>query len=356
MNILDLQKQRNKYCKTKNPSELKEYFTSVHKSVNIPYTSILQLGREFNYKYLDNTKYTIEKNIKWVSIDYYYSNYTEHDLDHLYKNACTELDITWFDKQNHYIKGLSKEDFLTISSYSYNSYNIINGMYNNDKEWWEKLQDVIKYMEKNKYFPFFYQAVEMISQFPFSITQKKTINYFKNSSALSELYLKFIDVKKELMNDVWKMFWKEVLIEYSRDLDRIIKNAPKTSSCVTVWRGTNTSYWLNSIYNDKYLFPSFTSTSLELRVADKFRDEEGECCLMRIIIPKGSSCLFVGSLSAFSESEILFGKNAIFKQDNIITHNIQNMKYKQDTGDVDKDLCGEFEEVQMSFLIFDGYE
>jgi hypothetical protein len=125
-----------------------------------------------------------------------------------------------------------------------------------------------------------------------------------------------------------------------------------------VWRGTNTAYWTNNKFDNKYLFPSFTSTSLELRSADRFRDAEGDCCLMRIIIPKGHHCLFVGSLSAFSESEILFGRDSTFIADEKIMHNkdIQTVKYKQDTGDVDKDLCGDFEDVDMIFLIFDGYQ
>lgn len=350
-----MNEQREKFCKTKNPYELKEPIIFTHKILNIPYLKVLGLGKEFNTSYLDSKHPEFKSS--WVDIDYQYSNYTKHDLDHFYKHSCLELDFKWFEQQANYIKSLSKDDFLTILGYSQHGYNIIN-KWCIDENWWKSLQYYLYENTGGEYFPFFHQMLNLFDHFKFSSKQEKIILNLLNTNLLSVLYEKFIDNKKYMSSDDWKPFWKEVLIEYSRDLERIIINAPKTSSCITLWRGSKTPYWSKSTLKDndeQYLFKNFTSASLELSSTEGFRDDK--CCLMRIIVPKNSRCLFLGSLSVFTEAEILFSKDSLFKLDKELMKekDIIPIPYKKSSTKVETELCEKLENLNTTFLIFDGY-
>ena len=349
-----MEKQRNEFCKTKNQQILKPTFTYKHESINIPYVKVFGLSKEFNKSYLDK-KYPTFKD-SWITIDYQYSNYTKHDLDHLYDHTCTEIDLNWFEQQSNYIKSLSRDELLTLSSYSNYGYEIINNWCIDNNEWWSQLYKILHY-NSSSYFPFFIQFLNVIEHFHFTSKQKNIIDKLKNSRSLSSLYTTFISIKNQMNDDSWKIFWKEVLIEYSRDLERIILNSPKTNSCMTVWRGSTTPYWTNSFLNkEEYLFKNFTSTSLELSNTDEFRDLD--CCLMRIIIPKNSRCLCLGTFSVYSnEAEILFSKDSIFKIDQEIMKekDLIEIPYKKVSSIPEEELCKEFKKIETTFLIFDRY-
>jgi len=145
-----MEKQRKEFCKTKDQQLLKPPFTYKHETINIPYVKVFGLSKEFNKSYLDK-KYPTFKN-SWITIDYQYSNYTKHDLDHLYDHTCTEIDLNWFEQQSNYMKSLSRDDLLTLSSYSNYGYEIVNNWCIENNKWWSQLHKILDYDSQLNYF------------------------------------------------------------------------------------------------------------------------------------------------------------------------------------------------------------
>lgn len=96
-------------------------------------------------------------------------------------------------------------------------------------------------------------------------------------------------------------------------LDNLFKKIPPTTKDIIVYRGIHSSYEINTNFSEK----GYTSTSLNEKVGKLFAPKQG-CCLLKIIIPKGSKVIPLFGYSMSSESEVLLPRNATFKIISII--------------------------------------
>jgi len=98
-------------------------------------------------------------------------------------------------------------------------------------------------------------------------------------------------------------------------LQEIIHNAPPIKNTITVWRGIKDNY-INKVMEKKtQLYKNkdrFISTSISCEVAiNTFMGHTG-CCLLKIVILKGTKCLFMAVSNYETEHEILLHMNSIF--------------------------------------------
>lgn len=105
------------------------------------------------------------------------------------------------------------------------------------------------------------------------------------------------------------------------ELNKIIKKSPILENDLIVWRGT--SKYIKK--NDVYQYQGFVSTSILLRAPLKFMDEK--CCLVKILLKKGTKCLFLQPLLSEKnrdEMEILLPRNTRLKIKKINIHIIND--------------------------------
>lgn len=120
---------------------------------------------------------------------------------------------------------------------------------------------------------------------------------------------------------------KKFLVDYASyenksntEIDLLFNRVPKTKKEFIVYRGTA----MRSINPYK----TYVSTSLNKSVARNFMDFN-ECCLYRIIIPKGSSVLPLFSISEFKEEkEVLLKRGSRFRIIGNCTISIYNEEIK----------------------------
>ena len=80
-----------------------------------------------------------------------------------------------------------------------------------------------------------------------------------------------------------------------RELNRIIKKSPKLKHELIVWRGTSRYIKQQTTTMTKiFQYKGFVSTSMLLKAPLRFMDNE--CCLVKIRLKRGSTCLFLQPL------------------------------------------------------------
>ena len=111
---------------------------------------------------------------------------------------------------------------------------------------------------------------------------------------------------------------KERLRFKTATLNRLIKGAPRASQNMVMFRAISEDAPRFKRYHKgddaDFLNQGMISTSLEFSAAIDFLEEDETCCLLVILVPKGTRYLEVLSASAFSnEEEILLPHGSRFK-------------------------------------------
>lgn len=98
---------------------------------------------------------------------------------------------------------------------------------------------------------------------------------------------------------------KEKMKNYATHLNNIIRKAPTSTKKTKVYRGAEAmeQKWKNLESGDELLFTQkgLISTTFDINVALEFIEEDSDCCLLILNLPKGTSGLYISSSSAFSE-------------------------------------------------------
>ena len=101
-----------------------------------------------------------------------------------------------------------------------------------------------------------------------------------------------------------------------QDIDAAFDGAPPLEEPLTVYRGLR-----EELVGD--ILKSYISTSLDYRIALDFTQEDDECCIYEILIPKGVQVLFIENISMSpNEKEVLLprcGKINIITKAKIIS-------------------------------------
>lgn len=366
MSCENINKTRDTYCETKDESLLQQCLFKIIQETYFFKTVAPRFNR-FDPTHLDNPFQFKEH---YYTLDFTTTNYTKHDNSSLLKdeNDCSlffNSDSLWLERQGYYLKSLSNYEIYTILGYTFHGDKIINYFIKGDiKNLLLFLKHCINGLssQSDYFFPLFFQFITCITKEP-NIYKKFGFHELYDSNdfidkKLSIIYNKFKNYSDKLLTileneNIALKFWTPIIRLAMEDLNHTINNAPKTNKCFISFRGTQIQLLPRA--SSKYiLHNTFMSTTLDLEIASQFK--ENECCLMRVIVPKGSSCLFVGGISKFTaELEILFSNNAVlqFVEPLYQTLNIEDPKNFD--SDVYQMICKNRSVVNVSFLKFKGY-
>jgi hypothetical protein len=316
-----LQQQREQYCNTPGrPASL--LHAPVEATETYTYIPIVQLKsvKAFQPWHLNDPRVNWKQD--WVPITTISSNYTSQDYKDLYVNACQQMEMHWFTQQAFYLQSLGKEQAFTLLGYSHLGDEVVNKWCLQDDTWWTKSMKVLLMKERtydNEFFPLFYAWLNIGKNYTFKQPHIKSFveKYIQVPLKTSEIYSNLMKIKHKLYTTDFQPMWKQVVTQYAQMLEEMIKQAPKLNRCMTVWRGTNTPYWISSSSTSSQVhFDNFVSASIDLTATASFRHEDDTCCLLRITIPAGSACLFMAGLSQHTaEAEVLLARNATFHVD-----------------------------------------
>lgn len=295
------------------------------------------------------------------------NNYTANIARQLYNDY--DIDVSWFNRNDEYIKQLSKQDIFTLIGYTNYSHIFLQPFFLGTKtETAFENNMIYSPVDFQKYYhPLFFQfkrLIEKINNLETILKQpnrnitiidtknewtKKAIEwiqYFKHStntplSTQYWIYIYLLKNKQITFNAI-----SNAAMEYKKDLSRIISNSPKTQSRMVVYRGVNSDFYLRG-QPSKNLFhaKAFLSTSLKATHATKYTEPfqyhidkniTGKCCIKRIVIPKNSNVLFITGLSYFPhEMEILLNINSKF----YVTSNKRTMRTFKPSFNPEVDVC-----------------
>jgi len=305
----------------------------INYDINIQYSDVPTLPnmedentRKFNYEQLDNLEMTRDTksifNFKSKNDILYrniYKNIDENTSLIQFENL---LDNDWMKNQFQYIAELSKRDLFTIYSYTRTGDRIANSFLRKTFKPISFLKD-LKEIEDNPqtyrpYFALFFQAYDKLNEYTEEqiseilsvdiLPEKKSQIHrlFLDKSVnlkLSEQYVIFLG----LLTCFSMEFWLKIIGIYVKDIDRIIKNAPKITKKMYVYRGVDTNdYFLTNIKDHIKSLNGFESTSVKVKTTFEFIGRK--CCLQRITLLPNVRALLISCVSAFPlESEILLG-------------------------------------------------
>ena len=202
---------------------------------------------------------------------------------HIISDNKYKIPISWLEEQIEYLKTLSSIEMMYLDLYVESS-DYINMFIRDNFEFGEK---TITYGNR------WYNLIMMINLMVFELCMQDMISRYPFCK-----YDKDADIE-----EIRKCF-----LHYYYTMQRIIKNAPKTPKDIVVYRGLSTIKSVkgdaSGIYRNEN--GGIISTTFDIDMALEYSDGN---YLLRILIPKGFSCLFLGMM----QSEIILPNNILFK-------------------------------------------
>ena len=299
-------------------------------TLNINYLNYLDLNKIIDKKWEN----------KFIQIDIsdykdILKNFDSNPLETIYFN------MDWIKNNLNYLKKLDNRQILLLNSYTHFGDVIIN-YYLRDRivnqiDLLFKIDDICdKSISSNNYFPFYTYIIEFWDKI--EITELENyINYYTDVYHVEvNNYIKqFINLKDLIKTKSYKQayekclelvpkfsypFWNIILNNYNSDLKKIIDESPEITIPFYLYRGNQSNPFKSNNINvndyNKYTSYGYTSTSLDLNVAQEFAhilneldDDKKKGIIFRYFIMPGTKCLFLDPVSVHSESEILLQSN-----------------------------------------------
>ncbi len=253
-------------------------------------------------------------------------------------NDIDNFDTKWINECEIYINNLSLFDKITLLGYTYhgdeyiNSYLRTHSINNNIilSLLKEDLKVIFDYKKTDTNIPI--RGLPFYSQIckKYNITNIESYFYKQDTNNIPighitrEGILKIKDIleskgiNKNSSNNVLLNFFEQIIKEFGQDLDNIIKNAPKLSKNMKVFRGIKNDY-----IRENTLINGFTSTTISLYVATtRFSNYSNNNIhntrsLYEIIVTSTTPCMFIPpkytwpGKSGKTEFEVLIGSNVL---------------------------------------------
>ena len=256
------------------------------------------------------------------------------------------IDYEWFVKNNEYIASLSKKEIFTIYGYTYYGDQLMKKYIFGKLDVDRLIRSIdLKDYHVEKYFPFFFQLMDIIKELPVkdivadSSEENKIMNLrivrFKQkidkyeSEDLYNLYKNILENVKNMKKNILTL----CIDRYIADLSTIIENAPATTKTMKVYRGVEDDYYFKNRKKNVYFKnETFVSTSFNPDIAHIFKNKYNKCCISEITLLPGTKCLWISGVSHFpGENEILLNINTTYlirshKVEHISTPNIDFLK------------------------------
>jgi len=337
--LQDKSKEWKTFCQTKDPSSIPEPITVFEETVYIP--KLKQLIHHFTPNILDNEMFhahdrKLQKRTPsevrdvskkdWFEMKYLSSkNINIVDNNHYadIEDKCKRITSTdWFIQQNRYILTLSMRQIMTVRAYTLEGDVLCNNLLLNDKDrvikcWIECVDKYHRQETAGFFFPLFYQVMDIIRHCKETSVEKRLSSHMTNDAFYHVLEpmnesKRYLTLAKCIRGIDHKWVVYESVKQFIKELDAIVKNAPVTTECITAWRGVKSDYIKSSRSKEPFLHKNFMSVALNIDSALPYANDD--CCLKRVILPVGTPCLSLLSLSFHrsDEAEILIGSHSMF--------------------------------------------
>lgn len=310
-------KEHKKFCQNIDIYNIPNILIETKTIYNL-YT-VYMLPRDINFV-KDISKIKENNYIEPQFVNIGIKNEDNFNFNNFYKkiNYNINIDIKWYKKTLKYLRKLTLEDKLTVYEYTINS-NFVNKYLLNELTH-NDIEHIVYNIENNVkkitlgeklFIPFYYQIMKVLNIYNFD----KLVEHLKsyNKKYLYRLVVKIIPL-------------------VIKDLQRIIENSPPLERSFILYRGVKNVYYP---LNKEYTTNSFTSTTLNLHIANSFGyipENRNNINLIEFKLKKGDKCLFIEPLTHIrNECEFLINVGEKFNIDKkILKINYKN-RIEEDT-------------------------
>lgn len=229
----------------------------------------------------------------------------------------TDFDFAWYEASAAYVASLDRYEKYILSAYTRHGDEVANAFLRNPDGFQTvpRIHDLIhSVMRQNDTIMFAVQLLDALGEDSLNEYFFETgALTFDGNTELERLYPQVL-ADSELL--------KRFISQYVRDLEDIIRNAPRPEAYMLVFRGVKTDY-LREVQDVPTAQKGFVSTSLNPYMGARFTGDFKHVYEM-VIIP-GTPCLALSSMSKFpDEMEILVSsETAILSSPRAIKHLLQ---------------------------------
>lgn len=212
-------------------------------------------------------------------------------------NISNIIDMTWFQKQNKWLKTLTPREVFLMYGFSHNG-DIWAHSYLDGKFSMQMFTNKVKALKPSEYFALFFQARDFYNM----ATGDATKDYTKVLTR----------VRAETNPD----YIKSIIQMFIDELNTLCAKAPVTTKPFVVWRGVKDDTYIAGIKDKQYTLNRFASTSVDGEVAYRFGTATGQPqshVVQRILVMPGSKCLLMfGTTKYNTEFEILMPRGSTY--------------------------------------------
>jgi hypothetical protein len=345
-NIIELQK--NAENASKKVIELKEQLAKAEENAKQLSDKVSELApsnnsAELPIQFIETFHYGSMRSINLLQVSPLFKEVVDNTF---IINDIDNFDPNWINECEVYVSKLSLFNKITLLGYTHHGDEYINSylrdskIYFTDTKLHKTISDDLTYIFNktaitNKGFPLYaqlfkkFKGINDINNYFYEeedpYKPNRPIGHIKPEGVEKIIeILNRLGINKTTDISTSIKILEQYIIEFSKDLDNIIKNAPKLSKHMKVFRGIKNDY-----IRENTLIKGFTSTSISLdRAEKKFSNYSNNNTtntrtLYEIILTSNTPCLFIPprytwpGKSGAAEYEVLIGSNVFANPSNI---------------------------------------
>lgn len=213
-----------------------------------------------------------------------------HDKYSMYDRNVYGFPTQWIIEQNEYMCNLAPCDKIKIISYTYHGDKLAKAF---------MLHDSV--IDPTFNIPTFDLFIDEYTRciYPLALS---VYEYMKWSIGFKKCYVQLLEF---IYYNHRSLDWNSIISAYIKDVSRIVCDSPVTTTPFYVYRGVYNNNFIKFDARRVFKNISFMSTSLDISVANEFRNNG--CCIKIIYIVPGTHCAFIPQLSYYiNQHEVLF--------------------------------------------------
>lgn len=219
-------------------------------------------------------------------------------------NSFAKFDIEWYNNSLAYLNQLPNIDKFRMYAYTYNGDELVNALirnpanFDNNSRIQEIINNKILSGENNVI------AAELFN--------KHNIDWDTYIDKMGRLTIDGAVKAHNLVKDLTSSEIKEYIVLLGNELKRIVKNAPKTTKIIPLFRGVRDDYLTAETTADIFSTSGFQSSTYAIESAISFTSAKK--IIYMFIVQSNVPCLLMGNISKFAhEHEVLIDMDAYIR-------------------------------------------
>lgn len=231
-----------------------------------------------------------------------WNNFTQRYFEHKLKLDVDSkdkefIDYEWLNECNAYIKNLNTVDKFRLYGYSFHGDRYVNTYLRGELIPTQLLEGMKKHLSINIniFNPLFFEYLDVY---------KKTDDFFKLVTQTGRF--EFYKMCCHLIANLGKEELMNLVQNYSKKLNKILKNAPPLKKAMTLFRGSKSNYFQTLDKNKPFIHKGYMSATVDYKVAisPSFINQGATtCCLMVINVLPGTRLLPMTGLSQINDEK-----------------------------------------------------